>query len=294
MMRRLSKNMKSPFKGKFKVTSPQGSRILFGKAEYHDGLDLVGIDSKEIHSTVDGIVERAGWENSLNKKQGFGLYVRIKQNDSVDRYYFGHLSEIKVKVGDTVKIGDVIGVEGNTGKSTGSHCHYCVRGNASKSQIRDVCAISEIPNKIGTYENNVETETAKDVFYCVKSAGKWLAEVKNLEDYAGISGKPITDIAVKIPNENIKYRVHVYKGGWLPFVSGYNTKDYNNGFAGNGKPIDAIQICFAESGKSVFYRVSPLKSSYYSWQESDKKDAKMDGYAGWFGKKIDRLQIEIR
>lgn len=138
--------MNSPYNGKFKV-----SQIFKGSA--HDGLDLVGLQNKEVHSTVNGVVEKAGWENALNHKQGFGLYVRIKQNGTIDRYYYGHLSELKVKVGQAVKIGDVIGIEGSTGKSTGSHCHYCVRGNGSKALIRDVCAISCIPNKLGTYDD---------------------------------------------------------------------------------------------------------------------------------------------
>lgn len=138
--------MNSPYNGKFRV-----SQIF--KGSKHDGLDLVGIDSKEIHSTVNGVVEKAGWENILNRKQGFGLYVRIKKNGSVDRYYYGHMSEIRVKKGDIVKIGDIIGIEGSTGKSTGSHCHYCARGNCSKSLIRDVCAISGIPNALGTYDD---------------------------------------------------------------------------------------------------------------------------------------------
>ncbi len=138
--------MNSPYNGKFRV-----SQIFKGAA--HDGLDLVGVDSKEVHSTVNGIVEKAGWENPANKKQGFGLYVRIRKNDSVDKYYFGHLSEVKVSAGQAVRIGDVIGIEGSTGKSTGSHCHYCVRGNGSHSQIRDINAISGIPNKLGTYDD---------------------------------------------------------------------------------------------------------------------------------------------
>lgn len=138
--------MNSPYNGKFRVSQQF-------KGATHDGLDLVGVDSKEVHSTVNGIVEKAGWENPLNHKQGFGLYVRIKKNDSVDKYYFGHLSEVKVKKGQAVNIGDVIGIEGSTGKSTGSHCHYCARGNGSKSQIRDICAISGIPNAIGTYDD---------------------------------------------------------------------------------------------------------------------------------------------
>ena len=101
--------MNSPYNGKFRVSQQF-------KGATHDGLDLVGVDSKEVHSTVNGIVEKAGWENPLNHKQGFGLYVRIKKNDSVDKYYFGHLSEVKVKKGQAVNIGDVIGIEGSTGK----------------------------------------------------------------------------------------------------------------------------------------------------------------------------------
>ena len=163
--------MNSPYNGKFRV-----SQIFKGAA--HDGLDLVGIDSKEVHSTVNGVVEKAGWENPLKRKQGFGLYVRIKQDGTVDRYYYGHLSQLNVKKGDIVKIGDVIGIEGSTGKSTGSHCHYCIRGNSSKSQIRDVCAISGIPNKLGTYDDgylaklNAEKKTELEIAQEILE-GKW-------------------------------------------------------------------------------------------------------------------------
>ncbi len=149
--------MQSPYKGKFKVTQTF-------KGSAHDGLDLVGLESKEIHATVNGVVERAGWENASDKKQGFGQYVRIKQDNSTDRYYYGHLSEIKVKTGQTVRSGDIIGIEGSTGYSTGSHCHYCVRGNASKNEIRDINTISGIPNKTGTYENTY--------YYLVKKSWK--------------------------------------------------------------------------------------------------------------------------
>lgn len=140
--------MNSPYMGDFKVTQT--------KHAAHDGLDLVGLDHKEIHSTVNGTVERAGWENAANHKQGFGLYVRIKKDGSSDRYYYGHMSEVRVKVGDHVSVTDVIGIEGATGNSTGSHCHYCVRGNASKAQVKDVCAISGIPNALGVYNDGYE------------------------------------------------------------------------------------------------------------------------------------------
>ena len=138
--------MNSPYMGNFKVTQQY-------KGAAHDGLDLVGLDSKEIHSTVNGIVEVAGWENSANKSQGFGQYVRIKKDGSNDRYYFGHLSEIKTRAGDRVTITQVIGIEGNTGNSTGSHCHYCIRTNSDRNKYKDVSAISGIPNALGTYDD---------------------------------------------------------------------------------------------------------------------------------------------
>lgn len=137
--------MNSPYDGDFRVTQEY-------KGSNHDGLDLVGIDSKEIHSTVNGIVHFAGWENSANKAQGFGQFVCIRSNDG-DFYYYGHLSEIKVKQGDTVKITDIIGIEGNTGYSTGSHCHYCIRPQFSAGNSRNVSLISGIPNALGVYND---------------------------------------------------------------------------------------------------------------------------------------------
>lgn len=136
--------MNSPYMGKFQVTQTQHTE--------HDGLDLVGIDSKEIHSTVSGTVVFAGWENPQNKKQGFGQYVCIKGSDG-NYYYFGHLSEIRVKYGDAVKVTDVIGVEGSTGYSTGSHCHYCCRKQFARGNAHDISAISGIPNALGTYDD---------------------------------------------------------------------------------------------------------------------------------------------
>lgn len=137
--------MNSPFCGKFKVS--QGFRPPSNPS--HDGLDLVGIDSKEIHATVSGTVHYAGWENPSDHSQGFGQYVCIRGADGLF-YYYGHMSEIKVKNGELVACTDVIGIEGSTGHSTGSHCHYEIRKAFYKgAAVRDVCAISGIPNVQG-------------------------------------------------------------------------------------------------------------------------------------------------
>ena len=137
--------MNSPYMGKFTVT--QGFRPPANPK--HDGLDLVGIDSKEIHATVSGTVHYAGWENVNNRSQGFGQYVCIKSNDGL-YYYYGHLSQLNVRTGQAVKCTDIIGYEGSTGYSTGSHCHYEIRGDFYKgAQVYDVCAFSGIPNREG-------------------------------------------------------------------------------------------------------------------------------------------------
>ena len=132
--------MNSPYMGKFQISQAY-------KGAAHDGLDLVGIDSKEIHSTVTGTVVFAGWENPADHSQGFGQYVVVQCAGLL--YHFAHLSEIRVKYGDAVKCTDVIGIEGSTGHSTGSHCHYCVRTSMSPGTALDVCAISGIPNNEG-------------------------------------------------------------------------------------------------------------------------------------------------
>ncbi len=68
--------MKSPYMGKFKVSQTY-------KPGQHDGLDLVGIDSKEIHATVAGTVHYAGWENADVPAQGLGRYVCIRGKDGL-------------------------------------------------------------------------------------------------------------------------------------------------------------------------------------------------------------------
>ena len=149
--------MNSPFCGKFRVTQQY-------KPGTHDGLDLVGIDSKEVHATISGTVHYAGWENPGNHAQGFGQYVCIRGTDGLF-YYYGHLSELRVRTGQAVACTDVIGIEGSTGKSTGSHCHYEIRGGFYKgAKVYDVCTMSGIPNvQGGVYDDGYRPKADKPV-----------------------------------------------------------------------------------------------------------------------------------
>lgn len=273
----------SPFNGNFKVTQIQHSN--------HDGLDLVGLESKDIHSTVNGVVEVAGWQNPNNRKEGFGLYVRIRKDGSNDCYYFGHLSEVRVKAGSRVKITDVIGIEGSTGNSTGSHLHYCVRGNASKSAVRNVSTISGIPNALGIYNDGyVPNKPEQDkpvatptVAYQVYANGKWLPNVKNDTDFAGIKNCQISGLKASVSSGSIEYQAHTVNGQWYAWV-----KDLSDYAGVIGKPIDCIRArLVGVSGYVLQTRVAPVGKDYYPWVTNDSD------YAGSLGKAIDRLQMRI-
>lgn len=101
-----------------------GRRVdpLNGHMAFHPGLDLAAPSNSEVYSTSDGVVVSAGrdgaYGNMIDIDHGFGIVTR-----------YGHLKHINVKKGDKVKRGDVIGIEGSTGRSTGDHLHYEVRYN---------------------------------------------------------------------------------------------------------------------------------------------------------------------
>lgn len=130
--------MLSPYKGTFRV-----SQAFLGAA--HQGLDLVGMSDKRIYCPVSGTVVRAGWENPLRHGQGWGRRVVVAYGGGM-YMYFGHLSTITVKVGAQIAAGTQIGVEGSTGYSTGSHCHWEIRYLDRHDSYRDISAFSGIPN----------------------------------------------------------------------------------------------------------------------------------------------------
>lgn len=140
---------------------------------------------------------------------------------------------------------------------------------------------------------------AVNVTYRVRTqAHGWLSEVTNLADYAGWQDSPITDVVMKVSAGTIKYRVHVLGGGWLGWITGYNLNDAIKGYAGNGKPIDALEVYYYTPDnirpyKRAKYRVAPCGRGYYDWQHDNETSGNQDGYAGSFGARIGKLQITI-
>lgn len=82
---------------------------------------------------------------------------------------------------------------------------------------------------------------------CGKGKLNWLSPVTAWDDtsdgYSGWKGKPMDCIAMKAESQQLRYRVHILDGDWLPWVTGYSILDSKTGFAGvYGKQIDAVQI----------------------------------------------------
>lgn len=112
-----------------RITSPYGYRQSpFDPSvrEFHSGVDLAAPEGANVLAAADGVVSYLGWD-----PDGFGRYILIAHGpDVVTRY--AHLSETKVKEGDKVKAGQVIGCVGRSGRATGFHLDwgvYCMDPN---------------------------------------------------------------------------------------------------------------------------------------------------------------------
>lgn len=118
----------------FRVTSPYGMRKdpFTGANKHHSGIDLVKGFNTPIESFTSGEVVHAKMGVTGSGFGNYGNVVAIKDKDN-HLHCYCHLNSINVKVGDIVKKGDIIGREGNTGRSTGSHLHYEVRNRTAPS-----------------------------------------------------------------------------------------------------------------------------------------------------------------
>ncbi|HTB21771.1 MAG TPA: M23 family metallopeptidase [bacterium] len=104
------------------ISSPFGKRVdpVSGRAGFHTGVDIANDSGTPVHCTADGKVSFAGWEG------GYGKLVIVNHGHGFSTYY-GHLSEIKTSAGARVHRGDVVGLMGATGNTTGPHVHYEIR-----------------------------------------------------------------------------------------------------------------------------------------------------------------------
>lgn len=189
--------MNLPYKsGKVTLTSHFGWRTLNGQRDYHKGVDLSGTD-KTLVAPCDGVI---GSSTIITDKSNltwqWGNYIRIDTADGL-KIFMCHMAARKVKVGQKVKAGDVVGIEGNTGYSFGSHCHFEVRKNGESV---DPTPYLGIPNEWGQYD--------------IKAAPKEPAVYKDSYDKDGITYTRAKDFAIIYHDKDKR------KGGVKRYING--------------------------------------------------------------------------
>lgn len=113
-----------PTGGQGRISSPYGPRIYNKQRQLHPGLDFAVPVGTRILAPLAGEVIYQGNRDP----KGYGLQVILRHGENLFTQ-FGHLSEILVKEGQRVRGGEVIGLSGNTGASSGPHLHFEVRVN---------------------------------------------------------------------------------------------------------------------------------------------------------------------
>ena len=110
-----------------RIASGFGTRIdpVYKVPKFHAGLDFAAPIGTPIYATADGVVTDAGFDEG-----GYGNRVIIDHGFGYETLY-GHMYKAKVRPGQKVKRGELIGYVGSTGKSTGPHCHYEVHKNGT-------------------------------------------------------------------------------------------------------------------------------------------------------------------
>lgn len=105
--------------------------------KFHAGMDFSAKTGTPVYATGDGVVDRAD-----NTASGYGNHIVIRHGFGYETLY-GHLSKYKVRAGQRVKRGDVIGYVGSTGRSEAPHLHYEVHKNG------------EVVNPLNFYYGNI-------------------------------------------------------------------------------------------------------------------------------------------
>lgn len=112
----------NPVKNSFRFTSKFGFRRdpKTGGRRMHSGVDFAASSGTPLYATADGVVVHSGWQS------GYGRLVKIKHEFGIETRY-AHMSKLRVKVGQRVSRGQLIGDMGASGRVTGVHLHYEVR-----------------------------------------------------------------------------------------------------------------------------------------------------------------------
>lgn len=261
-------------------------------SDNHKGVDLIGkgYATDYIIAAADGTVTIAKYSSSA------GYYVQINHGNGVyTRYMHMKANTMTVKVGQKVSKGQVLGYMGSTGNSTGAHLHFdiCINGSY----------VDPKPYLDGTKKirasNSSPAKIKPSVIYQVYAGGKWWGEItdyneKNSNGYAGVFGKEISGLRVRLSNgKTVTVCSHTKgkgTGDWLAEITMWDNT--SNGYSGiKGKPIDCIAM--KADGVTLKYRVHTKNGKWLSWITTYNLADSIKGMAGIYGKSIDAIQISV-
>jgi hypothetical protein len=120
---------------KFRLTGKFGELSPVRNMQPHSGIDLAMPEGTTLRSVADGVVDRVFDGTGLIGK---GLSVKFPDGT---RAIYGHMNEVKAHVGDHVNAGDIVGLSGNTGNSTGPHLHFGLKD--ANGSVLDPTPIAE-------------------------------------------------------------------------------------------------------------------------------------------------------
>ena len=199
--------------------------------------------------------------------------------------------------------------EGNMGGGVVGKRTMQVNGRYIRGFIApDYAAIAKKVTGKVVLNNFGNTSTGKPSIYVQGVAdGKWQKVVKNGAASVGVLGKPLVAFAVKTDKGSVEYSAHIKGGKWLGNITGWDYKDYKNGYAGNGNPaetgnaLDCIKINYKTPQDvvnklgyfKVAYKVHLLGGDWLDWQYDVETTNGQDGYAGILGKTIDLIKVEL-
>ena len=272
-----------------RLTAKQCGRIFQAKGRYGSSHYGVGYDGS-IANYVDE--EDTAWTNSNWDSNCKSVTIETSDNDNswyVNDITLNALIKLVADIAKRRNLGKLVPGKNLTWHSmfTNTTCP----GDYLRSKMQ---YIADEANKINGY-GSATSYTKVNVYYRVKTQKHgWLSEVKNLEDYAGWENSPITGLAIRVDKGSIKYRVHIKGGNWLPYVTGCNINDFNNGFAGDGKNIiDAVEVYYFTPNDIRPYKKAKYKVNDYPYQYDNEKTNGQDGYAGVYGVSATKFQITI-
>ena len=135
-----------PYEGKFVISKLYGTPAPAGmtySAGKHPGADFVGRTNKNIHAVKSGYIYKTGYDDD-----GWGNFIVIAQTDGIFAIYC-HLSKRVYKAGTSIRAGELIGIEGETGMARGSHLHLEFRTDyTDKYATIDPCKYLNLEKKV--------------------------------------------------------------------------------------------------------------------------------------------------